>query len=53
MAVAALSLSLIQRDGLLTLIGYAIAAISVGVLVLSGGLVLAALHRLEAMLGLV
>lgn len=51
-AVAALSLSLIQRDGFLTLIGYAIAAISVGVLVLSGSLVLAALHRLEAMLGL-
>jgi hypothetical protein len=51
-AVAALSLSLIQRDGLLTLIGYAIAATSVGVLVLSGSLVLAALHRLGVMLGL-
>jgi hypothetical protein len=52
-AVAALSLSLIQRDGLLTLIGYAIAAISVGVLVVSGHLVLAALYRLEVMLGLI
>lgn len=52
-AVAALSLSLIQRDGLLTLIGYATAAISVSVLVVSGQLVLAALHRLGAMLGLV
>lgn len=51
-AVAALSLSLIQRDGLLTVIGYATAAISVGVLVLSGQLVLAAFYRLEAMLGL-
>jgi hypothetical protein len=51
-AVAALSLSLIQRDGLLTLIGYATAAVSIGVLVLSGRLVLAALYRLEAMLGL-
>lgn len=51
-AVAALSLSLIQRDGLLTLIGYATAAISVGVLVLSGRLVMAALSRLAATLGL-
>ena len=51
-AVAALSLSLIQRDGLLTMIGYAIAAVSAGVLVLSGRLVMAALYRLEAMLGL-
>jgi hypothetical protein len=51
-AVAALSLSLIQRDGLLTLIGYATAAISACVLVLSGQLVLGAFYRLEAMLGL-
>jgi hypothetical protein len=51
-AVAALSLSLIQRDGLLTLVGYATAAVSVGVLVLSGRLVLAAFERLGAMLGL-
>lgn len=51
-AVAALSLSLIQRDGLLTMIGYLVAAISAGVLVLSGRLVLAALDRLGAMLGL-
>jgi hypothetical protein len=51
-AVAALALSLIQRDGILTLIGYATAAISIGVLVVSGRLVMAALYRLEAMLGL-
>lgn len=51
-AIAALSLSLIQRDGLLTLVGYATAATSIGVLVLSGRLVLGALDRLGAMLGL-
>ncbi len=51
-SIAALSLSLIQRDGLVTLIGYATAATSVGVLVLSGSLVLAALNRLGSMLGL-
>jgi hypothetical protein len=51
-AVAALSLSLIQRDGLLAMIGYATAAVSVGVLVLSGRIVLAAFERLQAMLGL-
>ena len=51
-AIAALSLSLIQRDGLLTLIGYATAAVSAGVLVLSGRLVLGAFDRLGAMTGL-
>ena len=51
-AVGALSLSLIQRDGVLTLLGYATAAVSAGVLVLSGRIVLAAIHKLEAMLGL-
>lgn len=50
-AVAALSLSLTQRDGLLTLIGYALAATSAGILVLSGRIVWAAVQRLEGMLG--
>lgn len=48
-AVAALSLSLIQRDGLLTLIGYAVAGTSAGVLVLSGHLVLRAVEKLIGM----
>lgn len=51
-AVAALSLGLIQRDGVLTLLGYATAAVSAGVLVLSGRIVLAAFQKLEAMVGL-
>ncbi len=49
-AVAALALSLTQRDGLLTLIGYATAAISGGVLVLSGHLVVTAAQALIAMI---
>lgn len=51
-AVAALSLSLIQRDGLLTLIGYGVAAVSGGVLVLSGHLVWRAVHKLLEVFGL-
>lgn len=50
-AVAALSLSLIQRDGLLTLIGYLIAATSAGVLVLSGHIVWRAVEKLAEMVG--
>jgi hypothetical protein len=50
-AVAALALSLIQRDGLLALIGYLIAAASAGVLVLSGHLVWRAVEKLGAMVG--
>ena len=50
-SVAALSLSMIQRDGLLTLVGYAIGALSVGVLVLSGQIVVAAFQRLEHWVG--
>ncbi|MDQ0465955.1 hypothetical protein QO010_003748 [Caulobacter ginsengisoli] len=51
-AVAALSLSLVQRDGLLTLIGYLIAATSAGVLVLSGHIVWRAVEKLGSMVGL-
>ncbi len=51
-AVSALSLSLIQRDGALTLLGYATTVVSAGVLVVSGRIVLAAFQKLEAMLGL-
>lgn len=50
-AVAALSLSLIQRDGLLTLIGYGVAAVSGGVLVLSGHLVWRAVDKLLQVFG--
>ena len=39
-AVAALALSLVERDGVLTLLGYAIAGVSAGVLLLSGHVVL-------------
>jgi hypothetical protein len=51
-AIAALALSLVQRDGLLTIIGYLVAAVSAGVLVVSGQIVLGAIDRLGAMTGL-
>ncbi len=51
-AVAALSLSLIQRDGLLTLVGYLVAAISAWVLVLSGQIVWGAVEKLGSMVGI-
>jgi hypothetical protein len=51
-AVAALGLSLTQRDGLWTLLGYLLAAISGLVLLISGQLVVAGVHRLGAMVGL-
>jgi len=44
--VAVLALSLLQRDGLLALLGYLMAAVSVGLLVLSAGVVAAAVQRL-------
>lgn len=50
-SIAVLSLSLVQRDGALALIGYLLAAISFGVLVLSGEAVLFAVRRLAALLG--
>lgn len=50
-AVAALSLSLIQRDGLLTVVGYGLSAVSAGVLVLSGHLVWRAVEKLLSVFG--
>ena len=47
-AVSVLSLSLVQRDGLLALVGYALTAASVGVLVLAGGLIAQAAERVLA-----
>lgn len=44
--VAVLSLALLQRDGLLALLGYLMAAVSVGILVLSASVVAAAIDRL-------
>jgi len=48
--VAVLALALLQRDGLLVLLGYLMAAISVGLLVLSAGVVAAAVQRLLHMI---
>jgi len=45
-AVSVLSLSLVQRDGLLALVGYALAAASVGVLALAGGVIVRTLQHL-------
>ena len=44
--VAVLSLALLQRDGLLALLGYLMAAVSVGILVLSASVVAAAVDKL-------
>jgi hypothetical protein len=44
--VAVLSLALLQRDGLLALLGYLMAAASVGLLVLSASVVMAAIDKL-------
>jgi len=44
--VAVLSLALLQRDGLLALLGYVMAIVSVALLVLSAGVVMAAVDRL-------
>ena len=44
--VAVLALSLLQRDGLMVLLGYLMAAVSVGLLVVSAGVVAAAVERL-------
>jgi len=48
--VAVLALALLQRDGLLALLGYLMAAVSVGLLVLSAGVVAAAVERLLHMI---
>jgi hypothetical protein len=44
-AVSVLSLSLVQRDGLLALVGYALAAASVGVLALAAGVIVRTLQH--------
>lgn len=46
LTIAVLAFSMVQRDGLLALFGYALAAAAGGVLVFSAGAVLAALHHL-------
>jgi hypothetical protein len=48
--VAVLALALLQRDGLLALLGYLMAVVSVGLLVLSAGVVAAAVDRLLHMI---
>jgi hypothetical protein len=48
--VAVLALSLLQRDGLLALLGYLMAGVSVGLLVVSAGVVAAAVERLLHMI---
>lgn len=48
--VAVLALALLQRDGLLALLGYLMGAVSVGLLVLSAGVVAAAVDRLLHMI---
>lgn len=52
LAVATLAFSLVQRDGLLAIVGYALALASLALLALSGSLVIAAVSRLGAMLGI-
>jgi len=52
LTIAALSLGLAQRDGVVALIGYGLAALSVTVLALTFGAVMAAAARLEHMVGL-
>ena len=46
LAIALMSLGLMQRDGIVLLLGYATAAVSAGVLVLSAHAVTAAVRRL-------
>ncbi|RAK59660.1 exopolysaccharide biosynthesis protein [Phenylobacterium hankyongense] len=45
-AVSVLSLALVQRDGLLALVGYALVGASVGVLVLAAGIINRGAHQL-------
>ena len=51
-SIVALALSLTQRDGLLAMVGYVLAIVSAGVLIVSGQIVVAAVHRLGSMVGL-
>jgi hypothetical protein len=48
--VSVLSLALVQRDGMLALAGYAMAATSVGVLVLAAGVISRGAHQLIGLL---
>jgi hypothetical protein len=50
-AVAAFALGLTQRDGAMVLLGYLLTAVSLGVLVLSAGAVVAAVHHLMRFFG--
>lgn len=45
-AIAAFGLAMVQRDGVLALIGYAVTAISAGLLVIGGGAAILALREL-------
>lgn len=51
-AIGTLALGLFQRDGVIALIGYASAATSAGVLLLTAGAVVAALRQLGSWVGL-
>jgi hypothetical protein len=50
-AIVLLGLGLVQRDGVLTLLGYAVAAVSAVVLILGGHLVVQAIVRIGAWIG--
>jgi hypothetical protein len=52
LAIAVLAFSLVQRDGLLAIAGYGLALASLALLALSGSLVVEAVTRLGAFLGL-
>ncbi len=51
LTIGVLGFSLAQRDGVMTLVGYLLATISFGVLVLSAGAVVAAVHLLVGWFG--
>jgi hypothetical protein len=51
-AIAAFGLAMVQRDGVLALIGYAITALSAGLLIIGGSAAIAALRELLRWLGL-
>lgn len=51
LTIAVLAFSMVQRDGLLALAGYALAATSAAVLFLSAGVVMAAVHHLVGWFG--
>ena len=51
LTICVFGFSLVQRDGLLAMFGYVLAAISVGLLVLSAGVVISAVHHLVGWFG--